>query len=107
MNEIASLPEFLAPFFWEYEYKSLSWPIDRELIIRRILVHGSWEAVLWLWKKIGDEGLREWIYNHHGADLSPRHLRFWEVQLDLDHQQVNGWIEKKKRSIWGERLNNR
>lgn len=105
MNEKSPLPKFLTPFFWEYGDQSLSWASDRELIIRRILRNGNWRAVRWLWKQMGDEGLRKWIYNHQGADLSPRQLRFWEVQLELNRQQVNERIARKVDSIWEKRLN--
>ncbi len=98
------LPPFLEPFFWDYDFSQLSWEADRELIIQRVLRDGSWQAVRWLWQNLGDGGLRRWISDHQGGGLDPRQLRFWEMQLGLDRDEVDRWIARIKNSPWGQRI---
>jgi hypothetical protein len=91
-----ALPKKLKPYFWEYSSSELSLKKDRELIIRRILVSGSWDAIRWLRKEIGDGNLKNWLIAHRGRGLSPRQLRFWELILGLPPRQVNLWIKRAK-----------
>jgi hypothetical protein len=100
MRRKRGLPESLRPFFWEYRFSSLSLPDDRDLVIRRILSQGSWEAVRWLRKEIGDTELREWLILHQGKGLSPRQLRYWELIYDLPSRQVNQWVQNAKNGVW-------
>ena len=99
------LPALLRPFFWDYDFKTLTWDDDRDLIIARVLASGTWEAITWLRVRLGDQALREWIERRRGRGLSPRQLRFWEVMLDLPHRQVNAWLQAEGRKIWDQRVN--
>lgn len=103
MASFEPLPKSLKPFFWDYPFSKLSIKTDRDLIIRRILSSGSWDAVLWLKKKIGEEKLKKWLIAHQGRGLSPRQLRYWELILDLPKRQVNAWVKAAKESEWGKR----
>jgi hypothetical protein len=100
-NHVATrLPDWLQSLFWEYHAEDLTWENDRDLIIRRILTSGTWDTVVWLRSQVGDTGLREWIERHDGRGLSPRQLRFWELVLDLPHEQVSAWLMSKQRAVW-------
>jgi hypothetical protein len=99
------LPTLLRPFFWDYDFKTLTWEEDRDLIIARVLASGTWEAIAWLRSCLGDQALRAWIVRCRGRGLSPRQLRFWEVMLDLSHRQVNAWLRAEGRKVWDQRLN--
>jgi hypothetical protein len=99
------LPTLLWPFFWDYDFKTLTWEEDRDLIIARVLASGTWEAIAWLRSCLGDQALRVWIVRRRGRGLSPRQLRFWEVILDLPHRQVNAWLRAEGREVWDQRLN--
>ena len=101
----SSLPALLRPLFWDYDFKTLTWDDDRDLIIARVLVSGTWEAITWLRVRLRDQALREWIERRRGRGLSPRQLRFWEVMLDLPHRQVNTWLRAEGREIWEQRVN--
>ena len=103
MASFEHLPKSLKPFFWDHPFSKLSLNTDRDLIIRRILSSGSWEAVLWLKKKIGDENLKKWLMSHQGRGLSPRQLRYWGLILDLPDGQVNNWVNSAKENPWGKR----
>jgi uncharacterized protein DUF6922 len=47
------LPALLQPFFWDYDFKTLTWDDDRDLIIARVLASGTWEAITWLRTRLG------------------------------------------------------
>jgi hypothetical protein len=99
----AKLPEELRPLFWDHKFASLSWDEDQDMIVARVLAAGDWPSVQWLRSQLGDPGLREWLLRRHGAGLSPRQLRFWELILDLPHRRVNEWLCTPGRASWDHR----
>lgn len=103
MQGKSELPEQLRPLFWDYVFSQLSLAKDRDLIVRRVLSNGSWDAVRWLRKRLGDRELREWLVAHHGRGLTPRQLRFWGVLYDLPTRQVNQWVKTAKTGVWERR----
>ena len=103
-SEYASrLPAMLRPLFWDYDFETLIWERDRDLVTARILALGTWEAVTWLRSRLGDRALRDWIERRQGRGLSPQQLRFWELILGLPHRQVNAWLAAQGRQIWDKR----
>lgn len=86
------LPDHLRSVFWDYPFEQLNWEVDRDLVIRRVLSQGSWQAVQWLRKQLGDPALRRWLIDHRGRGLSPRQIRFWSLLLSLPRQQADRWI---------------
>ena len=105
MPDRNTLPEFLKPHFWDCDFPALSWIDQRDFVIGRILQSGSWDALTWLRAELGDPQLRRWIEQRHGAGLSPRQLRFWEVVLDLPHAKVTRWVHKAAQHPWEQKLN--
>ncbi|MCC6300335.1 MAG: hypothetical protein IT314_13655 [Anaerolineales bacterium] len=99
----SSLPKSVRSYFWDYPSAKLSLKTDRDLIIRRVLVSGSWDSIQWLRRHVSDGDLREWLITHRGRGLSPRQLRFWEVVLDLPSSRVNRWVQTARNSVWGKR----
>jgi predicted transcriptional regulator len=91
VEKVTLLPKNLEPFFWDYPFEKLSWETDRELVIRRLLSDGSWEAVTWLRRQMGDDVLRKWLITHRGRGLSRRQLRFWSLALRIPARQVRSW----------------
>lgn len=98
------LPAKLRALFWDYDFAALRWEDDRDLIIGRVLIAGTWEAVTWLRSRLGDRALRDWIERHQGRGLSPQQLRFWELIVGLPHHQVSHWLAAEGREIWQERV---
>ena len=94
----------LRSLFWECDFEAFTWENDCDLIIARVLAHGTWDAVTWLRSRLGDTALREWIERHQGRGLSPQQLRFWELILDLPHQQINAWLQAQERRVWENRV---
>jgi hypothetical protein len=105
LTKQSRLPALLRPLFWDYNFKALTWDDDCELIIACVLASGTWEAIIWLRARLGDQALREWIERYRGSGLSPRQLRFWELMLNLPHRQVNAWLRAEGRKIWDQRVN--
>lgn len=103
MGTSKSLPKSLKTYFWDYPFSNLSLKRDRDLIIRRILISGSWDSILWLRRQIGDEDLKAWLIAHRGRGLSPRQLRFWELIFDLPSRHANAWVRAAKETPWGKR----
>ena len=103
MQGKSRLPEQLRSLFWDYAFSQLSLAKDRDLIIRRILTNGSWDAVRWLRKRLGDRELRDWLITHRGRGLTPRQLRFWGVLYDLPARQVNQWVKTAQTGVWDKR----
>lgn len=98
-----TLPAFVRDLFWEYGTAALRWDRDRDLIVGRVLAVGTWEAVIWLRREVGEDGLREWIESHEGRGLSPPQLRYWQHTLKLPARQVDRWVERERTSVWGQR----
>lgn len=104
MSEIeTTLPDMLKQFFWDYNFNKLSWSHDRDLIVRRILRQGSWQAIGWLRRQMGDESLHRWLVENRGGRLSPLQLRFWEIVLDLPNEKVQKWVDEAKNNPWIQR----
>jgi len=97
------LPAMLRTLFWDYDFETLTWEKDRDLVIARVLTSGAWQAVTWLRSCLGDDALRAWIERRDGDGLSPRQLRFWELILGLAHRRVNAWLAAKERKVWDNR----
>ena len=102
-EDSAPLPKSLSSHFWDYAFENLAWPKDQELIIRRLLTDGSWEAITWLRKQIGDRALRQWLVAHQGRGLSPRQLRFWSLVLALPKRRVDSWVRATRSTPWSNR----
>ena len=96
------LPSRLRSFFWDYKFEDISWEINRDFIVERLLTTGDWESIKWLGSRLGDEGLKQWITSHH-QKLSPRQLRFWEIILALPHKRVNEWLAVRRENVWEKR----
>ena len=96
-------PPSVQSLFWDYEADALDWPADRNLIVRRVLSDGTWDAITWLRDRMGDAALRRWIETRSGDALSPRQLRFWELVLDLPSDRVDEWVDARRTSVWANR----
>lgn len=103
-TDFRPLPDLLRPLFWDADFSALDWQNDRDFIIRRILQHGSWQAIRWLRTACGDQALRAWLEAHSGGRLNQRQLRFWELILNLPAQEVEKWISQVKSGPWGRRV---
>ena len=97
-------PDFLNRFFWDYDFRELTWTSDRDLITSRLLQAGDWRSICWLWEQIDTDGLRRWLLKHQGGGLSPRQLRYWQITLDLPSEPVDGWVRAARDNPWEWRI---
>lgn len=101
--EAKPLPPEVRTLFWEYGDGTVSLEVDRELVVGRVLSAGTWEAVRWLRREVGDSFLRDYLSRTHGRLLAPRQLRLWQVLLDLPEDAVTLWIASAARQVWDRR----
>ena len=99
-----ALRGMLRPLFWDCDVEALDWTKQREFILGRILVEGSWPAVCWLRRRVGDAALAQWIRGKQGGPLSPPQLRFWQLILNLPQEEVDRWLAQPARRLWQERV---
>jgi hypothetical protein len=98
------LPAQLHPLFWEYDPRKLRWPGDRDLVIGKVLAHGTWDHLRWLRATVSDADLRRFILRARGRGLSSPQLRYWELVLDLPTDEVNRWLSDPARRVWQGRV---
>jgi hypothetical protein len=101
-----SLPAFLKPLFWEYDFRKLSWDSSRDLVIARVLSDGSWDQLRWLRKRLSEDELRAWIVQRRGHGLGVKQLHYWRIKLNLPRRDVERWLASPGRRIWDRRLHN-
>jgi hypothetical protein len=94
------LPEFLRPFFWDCDFKSLDRLRDGDFVIGRVLASGTWDAIQWLRREFGDTAIRDHILRHRGRALSSEQLRLWQVLVGLPDEAVSEWLASPERRIW-------
>lgn len=99
----STLPPYVRSLLWDYKADQISLETDRDFLVGRVLSHGSWEAVTWLRRQVGDDVLRAWIVGRRGRELSPKQIRFWELVLDLEPEDVAGWLRARQDSVWDRR----
>jgi hypothetical protein len=102
-QEAAPLPPEVGTLFWEYGDGTVSLEADRDLVLGRVLSAGSWDALRWLRREVGNSSIGEYLNRTHGHLLSPRQLRLWQALLDIPEETVTRWIESTARQVWDRR----
>ena len=97
------LPRHVLDLFWEYPKQALSWSLDSDLIIRKVLEVGQWDSVKWLILTAGYQHLRRWVLQRQGAGLDARRLRFWQLALNIPRGTVDAWIANNDSNPWNDR----
>ena len=98
-----SLPAGVRSLFHEYGDRELSLAGDRDLVVGRVLSAGDWASVRWLWRELGDDGIRDYVRRTRARRLSPRQVRLWQVLLGLDEGEVAAWLSDPGRRSWDRR----
>jgi len=101
----AELPSAVSDLLWDVAPGEVRLPRHRDFLIGRILARGTWAAVQWLRRELGDAEIAEYVQRTRGRLLSPRQLRFWELVLGLDENAVSGWIAERRdgSKLWDRR----
>lgn len=78
------IPLSLAPFFQEYDIKSIDAKRDSFTIIERTLQFGNREELRWLFTTYSREQITNWV-KYFGKDRLPQpHRRFWQTILEIN-----------------------
>jgi len=90
------LPKSFAPYFWDTDFRRLSWKRHAGYIVRRLISVGSADAIEWLQNTIGDEGIRDQIIATKARGLSFERVSNW-----IPRELYDRWLaEDPNRSIW-------
>ncbi len=77
------LPDSLAGLFRNYGFDALDDERHRGLIVRTVLARGTWEQILWLFRRYGRDGVREvFVEDYYGPRTLPDATRrLWELMF--------------------------
>jgi len=78
-----SIPITLAPFFQEYDLAQLDPQTAAPLVIERALQYGNRAELRWLFRQYPRRQIRDWVVQFGKERLSPPHLDFWQVVLEI------------------------
>ena len=100
-----TIPEFLIPFFWDYDEKTVEINRHAYLIMARIMERGSWEAMVWLRKVYADEELTAFLQKKGTRILPARELNYWALICGIPAETRRQWVKKAKerKSVWSMR----
>jgi len=82
---------------------TLTWEGNLGFLIDRVLASDNWAAIRALRERVSDREIAERIRNTRGRKLSRRQLRFWQVVLELDSDDVDSWMTEPGRGTWDAR----
>ena len=90
------LPAAVTDLLWDVVAGEVRLPRHRDFLIGRILARGTWAAVDWLRRELGDGAIAAYLERTRGRCVSQRQLRFWELVLGLDGAAVSRWIANRQ-----------
>lgn len=94
------LPESLRSLFWDCDFPALDELRDRDFVVGRVLVAGTWDTIRWARRFYGDPVIRDWIIRRRGRSLASPQLRLWEALLQLPAKDVAEWLASPERKTW-------
>ncbi len=97
---MSRVPETLAPFFPDYEFKRLNPKADAELIMERTLEYGNFLELRWLFTCYGEDRVRDFVRKHGYRSLSRRAFHYWRLILDVAEPECPPWAETAA-ELWG------
>ena len=74
-----SLPAFLRPFLWSYDFNQLDLEKDKKVIIKNILDCGNKSATDWLRRVYSSEEIKEVICQTYTSEWSKKSINFWSL----------------------------
>ncbi len=80
------MPLFLEQYFWDVDFKKLTFQKSKTFILKRVLDRGDDKAVKWLLKHYSKEDITQLLLT--SRDLSPKTANFWADLLSLDKRKV-------------------
>lgn len=80
------LPEFLKPYFWDVNFRSLDAEKDRTFILKRVIDRGNTQALRWTLDRYSVESIKEIVFK--SRDISRKTANFWAKIFNLDPKAV-------------------
>lgn len=84
--DMKKLPEFLRPYFWDVDFKSLDKKGHEFLVIKRLLDRGNTQAIRWLIDEYGQEAIKQVVMS--SRDLAPQTGNLWANVWGLNKSQI-------------------
>jgi hypothetical protein len=86
-RSIPGIPTGLAPFFQEYDLRQLDLDRDANLIMERVLEHGTWDELRWLFAVYGKAQICRFVQEHGERWLAPVTFCYWRKLLGIRRWQ--------------------
>jgi hypothetical protein len=95
------LPADSAWLFPEYDFDTMGVESHKSVIIERVLEHGTWEQLRWLFATYGEASVAGWVRRHGFRLLSRRSFALWRLALDVVDYVAPEWaVEAKRMEPW-------
>ena len=95
------LPGDMAWLFPEYDFEKMDLEHYRAVIIERVLEHGTWEQLGWLFAAWGEACVADLVRRHGFRLLSKRSFALWRLALGKTDYMAPEWaVEAKRMAAW-------
>lgn len=98
-KHVRTLPESTAWLFPEYRFERMDDEGYANVIIERILEHGTWDELRWLFGRYGRKRVAAWVRQHGFRRLSPWSFSYWREMLAIKRYKLPPW-GKVKSIFW-------
>lgn len=82
------IPDFLRPFLWSYDIKTLDLRKHKRTIIFQLLNFGSKRATDWLFSTYSSEEIAEVANSVPQTQWNKKSLRLWSVVLGINPRET-------------------
>lgn len=95
------MPADSAWLFPEYDFDTMSLARHESVIVERILEHGTWEQLTWLFATYGEAAVAGWVRQRGFRLLSKRSFALWRLALGVTDYVAPEWaIQAKEMGPW-------
>ncbi|MBI3922122.1 MAG: hypothetical protein HY318_11945 [Armatimonadetes bacterium] len=94
-------PQSIAWLFPEYEFGGMDPETHAGVIIERLLEHGNWDELRWLFETYSEARVADWVRGHGFRLLSKRSFALWRLALDVKDYVAPDWARRwKAKESW-------
>jgi len=77
------LPKEFKKYFWDVDFKKVSFQAHQDFILSRLLSVGDLPAVRWLFNAVREKTIKNFVLDHGNRQLDKRSNNFWRLFFDL------------------------
>jgi len=105
LKDSSQIPEFLFPFFWEHEPKTIHIVRHADFIMGRIMERGTLEAIRWLRRTYSKDQLISFLEKRGNRTLPPRELNYWALISGISREKRANWVResRERNHVWSAR----